>query len=274
MFFSTLKISSDRRNRIARRTRRASTEPPIASAIIANTHLWTMIGTRILSMLVLKHIVAFSIRTTRLVAIQRSTGMVRGVRARSSVDRLPAGHQPPTPFRHSLTRFFSALDSDEPSFQPGDRILVEILSFGPLGASVAVIGDSHDDASLIDENEPALGRGLILQREISYFRQARGNVDVVVGEVVPAYVERVREDGKLDVSLRAFGAQAKADELSTRILERLEASGGMLKIGDKSAPEEITREFPGVSKSSFKRAVAGLYRQGKVQPAPHSITLL
>lgn len=173
------------------------------------------------------------------------------------------------------TRIFSSQSGGVPSFKPGDKIQVEVISFGPLGASVEVIGDSHDPESLIPEDEPPLATGLILQKEIQYFRQSRDNVDVVRGEVLPAYVEKVRDDGKIDISLRTFGGKAKAEEVSTMILDKLSwAPGGVLQVGDKSSPEEIAKEFPGVSKSSFKRAVGALYKLGKIDPSPHSITLV
>ena len=124
---------------------------------------------------------------------------------------------------------------------------MEVVSFGPLGASVDVIGVGHSPDDMIGETEPALARGLILQKEIGYFRDARGNVDVVVGEVLPAFVEKIRDDGKIDIALRAIGGKAKADSVSKMILERLEFSpSGRINVGDKSPPEAINAEFPGV----------------------------
>lgn len=91
---------------------------------------------------------------------------------------------------------------------------------------------------------------LIYQKEIAYFRAARDNVDVVRGEILPAYVQKVRDDGKLDIGLRAFGGKQKSLEVSELIMDRLEWSeDGVLPVGDKSPPEEINMEFPGVSKT-------------------------
>lgn len=186
------------------------------------------------------------------------------------------------PFLPLLTRRFMNTESsnnitaEDPalSFKSGDKIQVEVISFGPLGASVEVIGCGHGVSDLISEDQPVLGRGLILQKEISFFRQGRNNVDVVRGEVLPAYVERIRENGRIDISLRAYGGKAKADEVSQQILDRLETTAGILNVGDKSSPEVINQEFPGISKSSFKRAVANLYKAGKVKPGPDSIELI
>lgn len=163
-------------------------------------------------------------------------------------------------------------------FLPGTPIMVEILSFGPLGASVSVIGLSHDPDCIIPENEPPLATGLILQKEIHYFRQSRGYVDVILGEVLPAYVERVRDNEsavlKLDIALRVFGGRAKAEEASEQVLQRLKQVGD-INLGDKSPPQDVARAFPGMSKGAFKKAIAGLYKQKLIsKPGPYSIQLL
>ena len=175
-------------------------------------------------------------------------------------------------------------DLYQPTFEKGDKVQVEIISFGPLGASVDIIAHkSHDPSECIAADEPALGRGLVLQREINYFREKRGGVDIVRYETLPAYVERVREEefanGKgievrLDISLRPIGGKAKALELGDQILEKLNEEGGVLNVGDKSSPEEINQYFPGASKKAFKKAVSGLYKQGLVNPGAHTITSL
>ena len=122
----------------------------------------------------------------------------------------------------SLSRAFSSDRShskEDDSFTPGDKIQVEVVSFGPLGASVEVIGKGHAQEDIIPPDEDPLATGLILQKEISYFRQARNNVDVVRGEILPAVVQNVREDGKLDIGLRSFGGKAKAKEVGDLILK-------------------------------------------------------
>lgn len=178
----------------------------------------------------------------------------------------------------STIRFLSSASNNNngggDSFRIGDAIQIEVTSFGPMGASVDVVGQGHNPDSLIPENDPALGQGLILQKEIHYFRQARDNIDVVQGEVLPAYVEYINDDGKLNICLRKFGGQAKAEEVSEMIMERLEEASGELDLGDKSSPEDIAREFPGVSKGAFKKAIGALYRKGKLKPGPYSISVM
>lgn len=160
-------------------------------------------------------------------------------------------------------------------FKYADPIQIEVMSFGPMGASVDVVGRGHNPNNLIPENVSALGKGLVLQREIHYFREARNNVDVVKGEVLPAYVQEVREDGRLNISLREPGGKAKTESTSKLIMKLLEKSpDGTLLLGDKSAPEEIGAFLPGVSKIAFKKAVAALYKEGIVKPGPLSISLM
>lgn len=173
----------------------------------------------------------------------------------------------------------------QPKFRRGDKIQVEVISFGPLGASVDVIAHkSHDPSDCIPPDEPALGRGMVLQREINYFRRGRGGVDIVKYETLPAYVEKVREQSfddsnevevRLDVSLRPPGGKAKAVDLGEQILQKLQDSdNGILEVGDKSSPEEINEIFPGASKSAFKKGVSALFKRGLVKPGPNSLTLM
>ncbi|KAL3803560.1 hypothetical protein HJC23_014108 [Cyclotella cryptica] len=192
--------------------------------------------------------------------------------------------------RHKTTSHIKMSTQDQspdlyqPTFEKGDKVQVEVISFGPLGASVDVIAhNSHDPSDCIATDEPALGRGLILQREINYFREKRGGVDIVKYETLPAYVERVREEQfdenggievRLDISLRPIGGLAKALELGDQIMEKLKEENGVLNIGDKSSPEEINQYFPGGSKKAFKKAVSNLYKQGLVKPGPDSISLM
>jgi hypothetical protein len=231
-----------------------------------------------------KTTLAWSIRSTRCLSSSSLPSSAQATLRRTLFSPTLSFPQrsPTTAFSVSLRSFSESTGTggetgdviDE--FQPGDKIQVEVISFGPMGASVEIIGRSHDPDDLIPEGEPPLALGLVLQKEIQYFRQARDNVDVLRGEVLPAYVERVRpETQRVDVGLRAFGGKAKAEEVSKMILDRLEySSGGTLPIGDKSSPEDINAEFPGVSKATFKRAVSALYKLGKVTPSRDEISLI
>lgn len=170
-------------------------------------------------------------------------------------------------------------DGDSSELKRGDKILVEVMSFGKLGASVRVVGkgglEEKGNNSMDQQQSHALGRGLILQKEIHYFRLARDGIDVVRGEILPAYVENIREDHKIDVSLRPPGGMAKSRDVSSTILDLLlQSNEGILNVGDKSSPEEINALLPGTSKLAFKKAVSALYKQKKIIIQPTFISLV
>ncbi len=91
------------------------------------------------------------------------------------------------------------------------------------------------------------------------------------GEQLEAYVVRVREDNKVDLSLRPVG-YAKVDGAQERLLELLEQAGGQLPLGDKSPAEEILRQT-GMSKKTFKMALGALYKARRIELSPTSVRL-
>ena len=86
---------------------------------------------------------------------------------------------------------------------------------------------------------------------------------VSLGDNRKGYVKKLREDGKIDISLQKQGYQAVSD-MSNIIMRKLQENGGLLEMGDKSSPEEI-REIFGMSKKSFKKILGGLYRAGEIE---------
>lgn len=102
------------------------------------------------------------------------------------------------------------------------------------------------------------------------------NSDVVkpisYGDSLQGYVKHVREDNKLDLCLQLVTREA-LDALSQEILTFIEAEGGVTTLTDKSAPEEIARQF-GVSKSSYKKALGKLYQKRLVLIEKKSVSLV
>lgn len=91
------------------------------------------------------------------------------------------------------------------------------------------------------------------------------------GDEVEARVARVREDGKLDLSLRDRpGRQMEKD--AGLILTRLQEGGGTLALNDKSSPQEIRARL-NMSKGSYKRAVGRLLKEGQIQFTENGIKL-
>ena len=101
-------------------------------------------------------------------------------------------------------------------------------------------------------------------------REAYGG-HLQVGDKVHARVIKVREDGKLDLSVREK-AFIQMDKDALLVLARLEEKGGVLPFNDKADAEVIRAEFD-LSKNAFKRAVGHLYKERKIEIRKDSIVL-
>ncbi|MDX1802851.1 MAG: S1-like domain-containing RNA-binding protein [Alcanivorax sp.] len=91
------------------------------------------------------------------------------------------------------------------------------------------------------------------------------------GQRLTGYVGRLRQDGKLSISLNAPGA-AKRDGLTEQILAALQQAGGALPLSDKSRPEDIFAAFR-CSKNAFKQAIGGLYKERRIVISREGIRL-
>lgn len=100
-------------------------------------------------------------------------------------------------------------------------------------------------------------------------REAFGKLRV--GDRVKARVVKVKEDGKLDLSVREK-AFLQMDVDADLIMKRMEEYGGNLPFNDKAAPELIKKEFD-LSKNAFKRAIGRLLKEGKIEIREKSIEI-
>ncbi len=83
-----------------------------------------------------------------------------------------------------------------------------------------------------------------------------------IGDVVSLRVTNVKEDGKLDVSLREK-AYVQMDTDAEALMQLIEAYAGVLPFTEKATPEVIKRET-GLSKAAFKRAIGHLYKERRI----------
>lgn len=83
-----------------------------------------------------------------------------------------------------------------------------------------------------------------------------------IGDVIEAKVTEVKEDGKLDLTIREK-AYIQMDSDSEKIMELLDSYAGVLPFSEKASPEVIKRET-GLSKNAFKRAIGHLYKERKI----------
>lgn len=107
--------------------------------------------------------------------------------------------------------------------------------------------------------------GLIFQNEIFH--------DIHRGDKMKGYIKKIREDGKIDVSLQKQGYKNVIDDFSNKILTEIKSRGGFLNLTDKSAPGEIYAQLE-MSKKNFKRAVGGLYKQKMIRIEKDGIYLI
>jgi len=86
--------------------------------------------------------------------------------------------------------------------------------------------------------------------------------ELKIGEHCSAFINKIREDGKIDLRLGQAGIK-RSETLAERILSALEKEETGIKLNDKSSPEEIRERFQS-SKKDFKRAIGMLYKQKKI----------
>lgn len=142
------------------------------------------------------------------------------------------------------------LQNNEIDAKEGDEVSLLVLSKTDLGYSVII---NHCNKGLIFENE--------IFREIN------------VGDKLNGYIKKIREDGKIDVSLQPIGFAKFSDANTQLIYDHLTANDGILKLTDKSPPEEISAAL-GISKKAFKKAIGALYKQKKILIGPDGIKLI
>lgn len=141
------------------------------------------------------------------------------------------------------------LDDDRPhQFKPRQPVDLIIANSTDLGYK-AIINHSH--WGVLYKNE-------VFQR-LSF------------GQSIKGYIQRVREDGRIDLSLQ--GGKAARDRYADTILQYLKEHNGYAAVHDKSDPKLITKLF-GMSKGAFKKAIGGLYKQRVIAIEKEGIRLL
>ena len=133
--------------------------------------------------------------------------------------------------------------------QTGTELPILIWQKSPLGFKV-----------IIDNKY----QGLIYQDQI--FRL------VHTGDQLQGYIQNIRPDGKIDVSLQPVGRRQTEDFAET-LLQYLKDNSGICELGDKSEADAIYRQFH-VSKKVYKKAVGDLYKRRLIMVESTRIKLL
>lgn len=96
--------------------------------------------------------------------------------------------------------------------------------------------------------------------------------DIRTGDIMEAYIKKVRDDEKIDVVIQPEGYKS-IEPNAEFIYEELKAAGGFLPLHDKSSPDEIKNHL-GLSKKLFKKAIGALYRDKIIAIKEDGIELL
>ncbi len=145
-----------------------------------------------------------------------------------------------------LGKFLSDLPGD---YEEGQKVEILITQETDLGYK-AIINDAH--------------WGFLYENEV--FKKVR------VGKKLKAYIQKMREDGKIDLSLTAAGYE-KVSGMSKAILDYLADKNGFMTLNSQSDPEEIYDAF-GISKKNFKKAIGALYKERLITIDPDGIRLV
>ncbi|MBD5210247.1 MAG: GntR family transcriptional regulator [Barnesiella sp.] len=136
-----------------------------------------------------------------------------------------------------------------PRYAHGEKVKALVYSHNELGYKCVVDNLFH---------------GLIYQNET--FRP------VELGVELDAYVKRVREDGKIDLTISPM-TTVRVERLAADILEKLRDNNGKLPVSDHS-PAELIQELFQCSKKDFKKAIGQLYKQQLITIEPDHIVLV
>ncbi len=117
-----------------------------------------------------------------------------------------------------------------------------------------------DEVDILIWNERDMGWGVIVDNQYQGMVYKNQTFEpIAIGERRTAYVNRVREDGKLDILIQKPGAK-NIDESAKAVIDALERNNRFLALTDKSSPEDISTAL-NMSKKSFKKAIGTLYKQ-------------
>lgn len=132
------------------------------------------------------------------------------------------------------------LNNSMPDYNSGDQVHLLIASKTDLGFK-AIVDDEY--------------WGLLYSNQL--FKS------ISIGEQITGYVNRVRDDGKIDLLLEKPGYD-KIDEISESILRELKNNNGFLAVTDKTSPDIIKSMF-GISKKNFKKAIGKLLKNKQIE---------
>lgn len=122
----------------------------------------------------------------------------------------------------------------------------------------------NDEVDALVYQESELGYSVIINDEykgLIYKNEVFTSMNI--GHRSTAFVKKIREENKLDISLHPIGYDQSIDQFTEILHTTLIDEGGSIALTDKSSPEDIKSKL-GISKKAFKKAVGDLYKQRKI----------
>lgn len=130
----------------------------------------------------------------------------------------------------------------------------------------------NEEVNLLVTDQTDLGYKVIINNQhwgLLYYDEVFQRLER--GERLKGYIKEVREDDKIDVSLRPLGYQ-KVEGIADTVLKTLRQKGGYIAVHDKSDPDLIYSLFH-CSKKAFKQAIGSLYKQRLIKLEDKGIRL-
>lgn len=149
----------------------------------------------------------------------------------------------------ATTKLKSFITNEVITVAPRDEVNILIASESEIGYRV-IINDRH--------------WGMIYRNQI--FKP------VQVGDRMNAYVRRITEDNRIDLTLQQQGYKEVKNSAET-LLEIITANSGELPVNDDSAPEKVT-QYTQMSKKLFKRSLGVLLKRGEVESTQEGIRII
>ncbi|SEO06686.1 hypothetical protein SAMN05216436_13114 [bacterium A37T11] len=147
------------------------------------------------------------------------------------------------------SRLYNFVEAEDVDVEVGDEVSLLISELTDLGFN-AIINNHYI--------------GLLYHNELF--------TDVSVGQQRKGWIKNIRIEGKIDLSLRPQGFGHVLDTKEV-LLQALQEEGGVIGLGDRSTPEAIQARFQ-ISKSAFKKAIGGLYKERLITLGDHEIRLI
>ena len=106
--------------------------------------------------------------------------------------------------------------------------------------------------------------GLLFKNEIFH--------EIRVGDKMNAFIKRIREDNKIDLSLQRSGYEL-IDASRNTIMKMLKENNGFLALNDKSTSLEISKKL-NMSKKAYKKSIGSLYKERVIEIVDDGIKLI